>query len=294
MAGDKDIVYFSWEDVGSGLPFAIVRGMDLVKTDDIFKPSLRDFHVIFWFKKGTGTYYIDFEKHTFQPGTIALIPRDQVNYFEPFDKNEVEIQSVVFNPDFIYRKDDDIRHLFNFTVASHIDGIQILTVEDEEAPYLEMISTNMLNVYQTWNDNQQKSNAFYHWLSLFLISCKRLRSAHATDQKMDDRSLLLLRFSELLEKHFKTEFKVDFYINEMNISIKGLANLTKDRFKLSPKAVIDQRRVLEIKRLLRATNTPVKNIAYDMGFDEPTNMVKYFKKHTGFTPRAFREEKDSA
>ena len=46
-----------------------------------------------------------------------------------------------------------------------------------------------------------------------------------------------------------------------------------------------------MKRLLRGTTIPSKNIAYDMGFDEPTNMVKYFKKHVDMTPNAFREEK---
>lgn len=77
----------------------------------------------------------------------------------------------------------------------------------------------------------------------------------------------------------------------MGVSVKALSKLAKERYNLSPKAVIDERRVLEMKRLLKGTTIPSKNIAYDMWFDEPTNMVKYFKKHAGMTPNAFREEK---
>ncbi len=108
MAEEQKIVHFKWKEVGSELPFAIVSGKDLTKSDDIFQPSLRDFHVIFWFKKGTGTYHVDFEEHQFKPNTLALIPRDQVHYFDRFDEGAVEIQSIVFHPDFIYRNDDDI------------------------------------------------------------------------------------------------------------------------------------------------------------------------------------------
>jgi transcriptional regulator GlxA family with amidase domain len=43
-----------------------------------------------------------------------------------------------------------------------------------------------------------------------------------------------------------------------------------------------------MKRMLKGTDMPVKEIAYDMGFDEPTNMVKFFKKHTSLTPQGFR------
>ena len=73
-------------------------------------------------------------------------------------------------------------------------------------------------------------------------------------------------------------------------TVKALSKLLKERYKLSPKAVIDERRILEMKRQLKGTTTPVKNIAYHMGFDEPTNMVKYFKKHTEFTPNGFRDD----
>jgi AraC-like DNA-binding protein len=55
------------------------------------------------------------------------------------------------------------------------------------------------------------------------------------------------------------------------------------------KAFIDSFVILEAKRLLVATTLSVKEISYECGFDEPTNFLKYFKKHTNLTPTQFRK-----
>jgi AraC family transcriptional activator of pobA len=279
------------EKIGKGLPYAIVPSSELLTNDHIYNPSLRDFHVIFWFKKGFGKYYIDFQEYEIKPNTVILLSKDQVNYFGNLDLKECEIQSIVFTPEYIYKNDSDLKHLFHFTVASHIEGVQILHLRKEEADALAMISGNMHMVYNDWKGTT-RDNAFYHWLSLFLIHFERLQT-HDTDCKntpIDEHSKLILQFNQLLEKNYRTEFKVDFYLEEMGISVKALSKLTKGRYNLSPKAIIDERRVLEMKRLLKGTTIPSKNIAYDMGFDEPTNMTKYFKKQVGMTPNTFREE----
>ena len=56
----------------------------------------------------------------------------------------------------------------------------------------------------------------------------------------------------------------------------------------STKQIIDERVVLEQKRLLAYTGDTVKQIAERTGFAEPTNLVKFFRHHTGETPLEFR------
>ena len=214
-----------------------------------------------------------------------------MNYFGVLDIETCEIQSILFSPEFIYRNDNDLKQLFHFTVATHIEGVQILQLRKDEADALAMISGNMHMVYNTWK-GPTGDHAFYHWLSLFLIHCERLQTdnLHCDEIALEENSKLILQFNQLLEKNYRSEYKVDYYLFEMGISVKALSKLTKERYKLSPKALIDKRRTLEMKRLLKGTTIPSKNIAYDLGFDEPTNMTKYFKKDVGTTPNAFREE----
>ena len=58
----------------------------------------------------------------------------------------------------------------------------------------------------------------------------------------------------------------------------------------TPKQIIDERIVLESKRLLVHSSMAIKEVAYELGYDEPTNFVKYFRKHTALTPSEFREQ----
>jgi AraC-like DNA-binding protein len=174
-------------------------------------------------------------------------------------------------------------------MSNHLEGVQIIKLSKSDTVYLSMLSDHMFDVFKNWMGDMRK-NAFYHWLSLFLIQCERLQVGESQETKINERQKLLLNFNQLLENHFKREFKVEFYLSELGLTIKALSRLTKEKYKMSPKAVIDERRLLEIKRLLKGTTNPTKHIAYELGFDEPTNMVKYFKKHTGLTPGAFRVE----
>lgn len=213
MENHQDITYYENDKIGKGLPYAIVPSEELLQTGHIYTPSLRDFHVIFWFKKGSGKYYIDFQEYEIKPNTVILLSKDQVNYFGELDLESCEIQSIVFTPEFIYKKDNDLRHLFHFTVASHIEGAQILHLQQEQIVALEIISENMSHVYTNW-ESPSRENAFYHWLSLFLIHCERLQT-HEVDCKsaeIDETSKQILLFNQLLEENFRKEYKVDFYL----------------------------------------------------------------------------------
>jgi len=281
--------YFVSSELGKRLPFAITNYDQLIKSDDIFTPSLRDFNVIFWIKKGKGEYTIDFEKYTFEEGTIILLSKDQLHYFLPFNKAEVEIVSIGFKPEVIYRNDLDIEHLFKFNSHSYQKINQTIYISDSEGNRFQRYCDDLNHIYNKWK-NAYQYEGFYHNLCLFLLQCEIIqeKQSEAKDLIQDKPTAEYLTFSQLIEVNYKTEFRVSFYTNEMNVSLKTLSQLTKTFYKTSPKSVIDNRRILEIKRLLKGTSKSSKAIAYELNFDEPTNMFKFFKKHTGITPKDFK------
>jgi AraC-like DNA-binding protein len=81
-----------------------------------------------------------------------------------------------------------------------------------------------------------------------------------------------------------------FYAALLNISYRHLNNLCKEFTQKTAKSVIDGFVILEAKRKLFQPDLPIKEISYSMGFDEPTNFVKYFKSHTGVSPKTFRSQ----
>ena len=75
----------------------------------------------------------------------------------------------------------------------------------------------------------------------------------------------------------------------MNCTSKTLNNVCNAILNKPAKSVINEILIIQIKRLLINTKHPVFEIAYKVGFVEPNNMYRYFKKHTKYTPQDYRK-----
>lgn len=96
------------------------------------------------------------------------------------------------------------------------------------------------------------------------------------------------RFRQLLEKDFALHHQVQHYAHQLGMSDKNLNRVCQSASGLSAKHNIARRINLEAKRLLVHTQLPIQAIAIDLGFDETTNFVKFFKRELGISPNAFR------
>lgn len=99
---------------------------------------------------------------------------------------------------------------------------------------------------------------------------------------------VLERFFTILERDHARTRSVAHYAKAAGISKRRLGELLGERTGKSTKQIIDERVILECKRLLAHTEISVKELAAALAFDEPTNLVKFFRHHTDLTPLAFR------
>ncbi|HEX6355656.1 helix-turn-helix domain-containing protein [Actinophytocola sp.] len=95
-------------------------------------------------------------------------------------------------------------------------------------------------------------------------------------------------FRDELEASFRTRHKVADYAARLGYSTRTLNRLARENTGLSAKQLIDERVVLEAKRLLAHGRDPVARIAGQLGFDDPSNFSKYFQQRTDTTPATFR------
>lgn len=101
---------------------------------------------------------------------------------------------------------------------------------------------------------------------------------------------IVMQFREQLDIHYKHHKKVGYFAKTIGVSTKRLNRATSRVLDKSPKSIIDERVLLESKRLLAHTTSSIKEIGFGLGFDEPTNFIKYFRKHLDFTPNDFRDQ----
>lgn len=100
---------------------------------------------------------------------------------------------------------------------------------------------------------------------------------------------LFNRFMMLMERDYKTSRDVGYYAEKMNISPKYLTNIVKIVTAHTPKTIIDQYTILQLKMQLKRTNLSIKELAWAYHFTDVSFFCRYFKKHTELTPQQIRE-----
>lgn len=104
------------------------------------------------------------------------------------------------------------------------------------------------------------------------------------------------QFSHILDLHLEKLLlgEVESYLNIqdiaglMHIHPKHLSNTIKETTGKSPCDICNEKTIFIAKKLLSNMELTIASIAHKLTF-EPTNFTKYFKKHTGSTPTAFRK-----
>ena len=128
-------------------------------------------------------------------------------------------------------------------------------------------------------------------LKRLIILCTRLLKEQEHITGSQHQLDLIRQFHVLVEMHFRDKQKVADYASLLHKSPKTLANLFAQHQEPSPLRQIHERITLEAKRMLLFTDRSIKEVGYELNFLEEAHFSRFFKRLTGVTPTAFREEK---
>ncbi|MBO9693747.1 AraC family transcriptional regulator [Chryseobacterium sp.] len=105
---------------------------------------------------------------------------------------------------------------------------------------------------------------------------------------LNDHNNPVFRFHELVETYYKTQKGVAFYAEELCITPNYLGVLCRKQYKISPLEFIRQRVLLEAKKLLHSSDKSIKEIAFELGFNNFSHFSYFFRSLTGWTPKNYR------
>ena len=126
-------------------------------------------------------------------------------------------------------------------------------------------------------------------LKRFLILCLRIYKIGHDHLPNDDASVGLIReYNYLVEKHFKELSKVSDYAELLHKSPKTLSNIFGKYVNKTPLQIINERRLLESKRLLKYSDKSVQEIAYEINFTDVQTFSRFFRSMTGASPTHYR------
>ena len=238
---------------------------------------------------GEGNFGVDTKKYRFNSRTFLSASKGQIEVFE-FDNN-VTGYVVLFSDEFICRYPEDIGWINNLKLFDRSIDSPLINVSNSEYSELLILLKRMESEYNT-EDDFAKDEILMNLLRIFLLKSERIKRNKIPESTMEMESLrYLVKFMKLLEENYDNSRSVTFYADSLNITCKKLNQITSSYWGKSAKQVIEERVLLETKRLLIHTCRSIKEIGSSLGFDDPTNFNKFFKKYVKVTPATFRISK---
>lgn len=247
------------------------------------------FYQIIWFRRGHGVHHVDFVDYPVTDNTIFFIAPGQVHSFDGI--NDYEGVIIHFNASFMADEESSESIFLKYDVFNAYDSQPYYKVTHEEEERLMMLVREMNREYSLTGAFAHKDYMQY-LVRMFLIRVQRNGERRQKTKlyvsSVADRTFV--RFRQLLEQNFHTVHTVQQYADMLNVSPRTLTKYVSQSTHCSPLQVINDHIVLEAKRQIQHSTLNIKEICYDLGFEDPSYFVKFFKRMTGWMPNEFRNQ----
>ena len=132
-------------------------------------------------------------------------------------------------------------------------------------------------------------------MTIFMQSTAELykRDMHWDDDSHLRKYEIYRRFVQLVVENYTQQHSVSFYAEQLSLSLPHFCTTIKKAIGLTPLEIISSILIMDAKAQLRETSLSVKEIAYSLGFTNLSFFNKYFRQHTGMTPREYRRTSKS-
>ena len=266
--------------------FAILKSC--TRLEDIFsakKSSKVDFYSLLWVTEGMVDIAVD--------EVLVPINADQMTFITPIKyvkivENHGQVNALQFNREFYCIRENDHEVSCDGILYFGAQGVPVIDLIPKEVNSFERLFGVLQEEFEIADSIQEEMlrAVLKKWL---IKSTRILKKQNNFIGENEPKTELLRQFKILLEKNYRKYQKVSDYAKLLHKSPKTIANQFKLLGEESPSMLIQQRIIIEAKRYLLYSTLSVKEIAFKLGFDDPTSFSHYFKSRTSLSPRHFKE-----
>lgn len=261
--------------------FNIRKVEDVVGSKDLFHDLHRhNFFFILAINEGTGAHDIDFISYPVRSNSVFFIKPGQVHqlelkagcsgyllefnseFYHPINKAKIQRLRKASNKNHYELGHDHFQRLgqiLHYTYTEYVDKQE--SYQDNIKANLDIL---MIELVRQGRDSELSSGVNSY-----------------TQERLDE-------FFELLDNNIMSHKQVSHYTGLMNLSAFQLNEITKSTVGKTSSELINEHVILEAKRHLLATPNQVKEIADQLGYEDVSYFIRFFKKHTGQSPEAYR------
>ncbi len=245
------------------------------------QPHKHDFYLVFFVEKGSGFHNVDFTQYTVNDYQVYFIRPGQVhNWSLDVDTSGFQLMLSA-----------DVISIFSNLGKFPFFEQSVPSCLSLNKKEFEEFKNHLHEIELLLSDNDTLTKEIV-LLRLHLL-LKLLQKEYLNEFPEHDSSTkpekIIKGFTVLIDDYFSKEPSVNFYADKLNITSNYLNILSQKYLKVPASDVIRQRTILEAKRLLTSTDLSIKEIGYQLGFNDNTYFTKVFKKYAGKTPGDFKK-----
>lgn len=245
-----------------------------------YKPHRHDYFEIFFFEKGSGRHFIDFVEYPIQDCSVHIVFPQQVHLVKRSEDAMARI--VLCSPNLI-----QLLHKQFMPLLLYFYGKPCIPADRHLFFELYELVRKM--------EELQADSGFWskqignHYFSIILSHFVRLlpgQSVHATHKSELE---IFTAFTRLVDEYFPDKSSVSFYAEKLSVSTKVLNAAVQKISNTSSIQMIQDRTMIEAKRLLLYTHDSIKEIAYRLNFKDSSYFTRFFLRNEKMTPKDFRK-----
>ncbi|WP_266369089.1 helix-turn-helix domain-containing protein [Tellurirhabdus rosea] len=248
----------------------------------IDKPHSHSFYLVMWIRQGSGTHTIDFKTYKVKPAQLYFLTPGQVHSWKL--SPDIEGFNLFFDSHFFRGLYGN--RLYQYPFFHSHQQLPLLEVGEESKRFGDLLTY----AFEEYSQRQaNRDEVFLSFVHILLESANRLyrQQLAGTEQQLYAR---VRQYEELLEEQFLSVRETRVYASQMGLTPNYLNHICKKVLNKTASQLLHDRLVIEAQRLLTHTTQSVKEIGFNLAFEDPSYFVRFFKKYTGQTPAEFREK----
>ncbi len=276
-------------------PVGTPYGLEVSTVEDFFaehddwpwnppRPGRAAFHYLIAVTEGELRHDVDHVTRTVAPGQWLWVRPGHTQCWHP--PGAARGPFILFEPDVL--RPDIARLLAPLTAH---EAPAVLSPRPEDADWLQQTALQLLDEHRALG---RRPLDVHHALRRSLLESLLLRLANSPDvasagraAKATGRKDTYARFVDALELHFRELHRAADYAALLGCSVRTLSRAARDATGKGVRELIDERRLLEARRLLAGAGWDARAVAHHLGFTDPANFGRFFRGHTGLAPAAF-------
>jgi len=257
-----------------------IRNFD--EATDLQNPKRIRKYVLVWCSSGSPVIVVDENEFVLRSNTVITITSGQIHYFKEMKNAKGHI--LEFTYDFFCKDDKDIELIFHNSLFCHFAMNEVISLGKSQ-----FVATELKQI-----EKELKQKPYQYLISVHsmikLILVEVNRSKIKLGGEIYKPDALFLKFLEAIRANFKknlTARQIAAYLGTRESKLNELSKLHTGR---TAQSVIHGLVASEAKRLFMYEKLSVKEVAYELGFNDPFYFSNFFKKQTKQSPKMYKEK----